>query len=34
VLATHASEAVYPVGGGDMGYRKPAELPSVFAEPI
>jgi len=34
VLATYASEAVYPVGGGDMGYRKPAELPSVFAEPI
>jgi len=34
VLATHADEAVYPVGGGDMGYRKPAELPSIFAEPI
>ena len=34
VLAAQASETVYPVGGGDMGYRKPAELPSVFAEPI
>ncbi len=34
VLAAQASETIYPVGGGDMGYRKPAELPSVFAEPI
>lgn len=34
VLATHADQTVYPVGGGDMGYRKPAELPSIFAEPI
>lgn len=34
VLTTHADENTYPVGGGDMGYRKPAELPSVFAEPI
>lgn len=34
ILMTHADENVYPVGGGDMGYRKPAELPSMFAEPI
>lgn len=34
ILADQANETVYPVGGGDMGYRKPAELPSGFAEPI
>lgn len=34
VLAAQAGETAYPVGGGDMGYRKPAELPSFFAEPI
>ncbi len=34
VLASQAAQTSYPVGGGDMGYRKPAELPSLLAESI
>ncbi|MEC7119322.1 MAG: peptidylprolyl isomerase [Pseudomonadota bacterium] len=34
VLDTQANQDAYPVGGGDMGFRKPAELPTMFAEPI